>query len=542
MKHLFTSAAAMTLVPMGALASPDACNATKDIAIDGVTIAQASYAPAGEGSPLDHCIVQARMAERTGTDGREYAIRFELRLPDEWSGALAHQFNGGNDGEVVPALGQITGLVPGDGALARGMAVVSSDAGHDGKANPDAGLAGGNVFGLEFEARRDYGYAAVPQVQAVAEALTTAHYGTDITHRYGMGTSNGGRHAMVAASRMGDTFDGLLAGYPGFNLPRAAIQHAWDVQNFLSVGDTLPTAFSREEMQFVGSQVRAACDALDGAEDTLVLDPLGCQDAFDPMNMVCSDGQNSECLPRDKVEALIAIHDGPTNSAGEALYSDWPWDPGIASGGWRFWKLESPIPPWEQQPLIAVMGAGSLAQVFSTPPTEVGGTPAELQEFLVDYDFDAQGPRVTATSDAFPESAVEIMTPPDMDDPMLTEFVESGGKMVIFHGTADPVFSFLDTVNWYDRLSQNLGDATRDHVVLYPVPGMQHGQGGPAADSFDLLTVLTEWVETGEAPAPVKAKVRDDNEEADETVRGQMRPLCLYPQIAMAEGESISCQ
>ena len=542
MKHLRTSVAALAMLPCAAIASPEACETAAGLSLDGGTVTGATYAPKGEDSPLGHCIVTATIAERTGTDGKPYAIRFELRLPDDWTGSLVHQFNGGNDGEVKPALGTIAGLAPGDGALARGMAVVSSDAGHAGDANPEAGLAGSNLFGMEYEARRNYGYNAVPQVQAAAEALTTAFYGRDIDYRYGMGSSNGGRHAMVAATRMGDTFDGLLAGYPGFNLPRAAIQHAWDVQAFLSVGDTLPSSFTREEMSFVGASITAACDGLDGAEDGLVLDPIGCQAAFDPASMICGDGQNSDCLPADKVAALEKIHAGPSDSAGTALYADWPWDPGIASGGWRFWKLESPIPPWEMQPLIAVMGAGSLAQVFSTPPTEVGGSPSDLQAFLTSYDFDEQAPRVTATSDAFPESAVEVMTPPDMDDPMLADFVAAGGKLVIFHGTADPVFSFLDTAAWYDRLSENLGEATQDTVVFYPVPGMQHGQGGPSPDAFDMLTVLTDWVEDGTAPGPVTATVRADNEDVPEAVRGQTRPLCLYPQVARASGEGFACE
>ena len=81
------------------------------------------------------------MDERTGMDGKPYAIRFELRMPDDWQGRFMHQFNGGNDGAVVPALGEGTGVAMGNPALARGMAVVSSDAGHDGEANPEAGLA-----------------------------------------------------------------------------------------------------------------------------------------------------------------------------------------------------------------------------------------------------------------------------------------------------------------------------------------------------------------------------------------------------------------
>ncbi len=39
---------------------------------------------------------------------------------------------------------------------------------------------------------------------------------------YAGGTSNGGRHAMIAATRLGDQYDGILASTPGFHLPRAA--------------------------------------------------------------------------------------------------------------------------------------------------------------------------------------------------------------------------------------------------------------------------------------------------------------------------------
>lgn len=542
MKHLFTSAAALALLPFAASASPDACDAAAGLTADGVTITSTSYAPQGEESPLDHCVVQATMAERTGTDGKDYAIRFELRLPDDWNGSLMHQFNGGADGKVVPALGTITGLMPGDGALARGMAVVSSDAGHDETAYPEAGLAGGNTFGMEFEARKNYGYGAVPQVQSAAEALTTAYYDADIAQRYGMGASNGGRHAMVAASRMGQTFDGLLAAYPGYNLPQAGIQLAWVAQQLLTVSDTTFGALSREEMGTISTGITEACDGLDGAEDGLVMNPLACQDTFDPASVACADGQNSACVAPEKVEALTTILGGAKNSAGEQLASPFPWDPGIASGNWRFWNLESPVPPWEGHSLGVIIGGGSLAQVFTTPPTAVGPTPADLLAYQTSFDFDEDAPKIYATSDEFPESAMELATPPDKEDPMLTDFVEAGGKMVIFHGTADPVFSVLDTIAWVDRFNENLGDAASDHVAFYPVPGMPHGQGGPSADSFDMLTVLTEWVENGDVPDTVTATVRAENEEAPEAVRGETRPLCVYPQVAKAEGDGFTCQ
>jgi hypothetical protein len=34
----------------------------------------------------EHCLVKGRMHERKGSDGRDYAIGFEMRLPMAWNG------------------------------------------------------------------------------------------------------------------------------------------------------------------------------------------------------------------------------------------------------------------------------------------------------------------------------------------------------------------------------------------------------------------------------------------------------------------------
>jgi pimeloyl-ACP methyl ester carboxylesterase len=172
--------------------------------------------------------------QRIGADGKSYAIQFELRLPAEWNGRFLHQVNGGNDGIVEPALGDKPdgwasgGTVP----LARGFAVLSSDSGHSGSdpANKSLGLAAGAAFGLDPQARRDYGYAADMTLSPVAKKIIALHYGRQPDRSYMAGCSNGGRHAMVAASRMPENYDGFLVGNPGFDLPRAAVQHAWDVR------------------------------------------------------------------------------------------------------------------------------------------------------------------------------------------------------------------------------------------------------------------------------------------------------------------------
>ncbi|SDM34973.1 feruloyl esterase [Franzmannia pantelleriensis] len=478
---------------------------------------------------IAHCHVQGVTHEHTGIDGQEYGIRFELRLPEEWNHGFIHQFNGGTDGEVVPATGEV---LPGTGsALARGFAVVSSDAGHDSYAQ-DAGLASGARFGLDPQARQDYGYAAVAKLHPLAVSLVEDFYATEVRYTYGVGRSNGGRHAMVAAARMPDAFDGLLVGYPGLNLPKAALQHAWDIQAFTAIEGDVRRAFSRDDLALVANAVRQSCDHLDGVEDGIVADIDACQEYFDIEQLRCEAGHTQACLSSAQVAALKAVHGGPHNSQGVPLYSDWPWDTGIASQNWRMWKLESPIDDWDNRPIIGVMGASALAQVFTTPPTEVAGDPASLEEYLLTFDFDSDAPRIYASNDTFSESAMAFMTPPGVDDPEMVEFKAAGGRMLVFHGNSDPVFSVNDTTRWYRQLDHNHDGRADEFVRFYRVPGMPHGVDGVVTADIDFLSALTAWVEEGERPDAILAGVQPDNQEALDALGDISRPLCPYPRVA----------
>ncbi|UYO01075.1 MAG: tannase/feruloyl esterase family alpha/beta hydrolase [Devosia sp.] len=517
-----------------------------DFGIEGLVIASAEALPVGENAPVAHCMVKGHVGERTGVDGNTYRVSFDLRLPDDWNGRFVHQFNGGNDGAVVPAMGDLRNGDPADNALSRNYAVVSSDAGHDGAAHPEAGLAGGAQFGFDPEARSDYGYSAVAKLNPVATDLVEAYYGEPIAYSYGVGGSNGGRHGLVQATRLPDAFDGILAAYPGFNLPRAAVQHAWDVQAFKAINGDIRTAFTQEDLTLVADAVLAACDGLDDLEDGIIADYPACQASFDVTTLTCAAGSTNACLAPAQVEALQKIHAGPTNSAGEQLYSNWAWDRGIASGNWRFWKLESGVPPWDSMPLIATMGAASLATIFSNPPVDVGGDPAALEQFLLDYDFDTDV-TVAATTDAFAESPMDFMTPTDIGNPEMAEFRDAGGKMIVFHGISDPVFSVMDTISWYEKLDANADGKAADFVKFYAVPGMGHGSGSPATDKFDAFSALVDWVENGNEPDFLVATATPDNEYVPE-MANITRKLCPYPTIARFTGgveasyESFACK
>ena len=114
--------------------------------IESTTLVATGVIKLGNNAVPEHCLVKGRMYERKGSDGRDYAIGFEMRLPVAWNGRFFYQGNGGLDGAVVPALGALGGG-PLTGALMQGFAVISSDAGHSGPHPP--------FFGSEPQARLD---------------------------------------------------------------------------------------------------------------------------------------------------------------------------------------------------------------------------------------------------------------------------------------------------------------------------------------------------------------------------------------------------
>ena len=187
--------------PGAAFAQSEGCTpvTTQSLAVAGLVIAGSKMQEAGGGLPR-HCIVSGEVNDRTGADGKHYAIGFEMRLPVEWNGRFLDQANGGNDGVVLPATGDqpkalASGGIP---ALARGFAVLSSDSGHSGAdpVNNPLEVAAGAAFGLDPQARRDYGYSADITLAPIAKAIVAASYGRKPDFSYMFGCSSGGRHTM----------------------------------------------------------------------------------------------------------------------------------------------------------------------------------------------------------------------------------------------------------------------------------------------------------------------------------------------------------
>ena len=486
-----------------------------------------------------HCLLTGHMFDRvSAVDGKSYAIGFEMRLPNAWNGRFFYQANGGTDGSVVTANGGFGGGAT-TSPLAQGFAVISSDAGHNAAQNP--------TFGIDPQARLDYGYQAVGKLTPMAKAVIQTAYGKAPDRSYFGGCSNGGRHTLVAASRYADQYDGFIAGDPGWRLPLAATANTAGYQTYLSLASTsgnASTGFTTAERQLVSNAVAAKCDALDGAVDGLIQDTKACQAAFDLNRDVptCTGARDGTCLSAAQKTGIAQLFAGATTSTGTRIYSSWPYDDGLATNGWSFWKFTVP----------SILDSGAIAFIWQVPPAD----PATFNgpTFAATSNVDTLYANIQATNATYTENSLSFMTPPHPTD--LSQLKGRGAKLMIYHGTSDPIFSSDDSVAYLEGLRASNGGDASNFARLYLIPGMNHCSVGPATDQFDMLTPLVDWVEHGQAPDTVLASARGASNPggANPDVPAswsatRTRPLCSYPQVARYNGSgsldlasSFTCQ
>ena len=490
------------------------------------------------GQPVPaHCLVTGKMFERTSTvDGNAYAISFEIRLPLAWNGRFFHQGNGGIDGSVVTATGA-TGGGPLTHALHKGFAVLSSDAGHAGALGP--------FFGIDPQARLDYGYQAAAKLTPMAKSVLAGAYGKAPDRSYFGGCSNGGRHVFNAFARMPEQYDGYLAGAPGYNLPKAAVANIFGGQRYASVATdpaNISTGFTNAERATVAAAVLGKCDALDGAVDGLIQDVEACRSNFSLALDVptCPGARDGTCLSNAQKTAIAPIFSGAITSTGAPIYASFPYDAGLGAGGIPFWEFIAPVN----------LDSGAVGVIFAVPPATL---PFDGPAFALTGNVDSMFASISATNATYTESAMSFMTPPNPTQ--LSAVRNRGAKIMVYHGVSDPIFSADDSANWARGVAANHADASA-FARLYLVPGMGHCSGGPATDQFDMLASLVDWVERGVPPDSVTASARGAGNlggvNAEVPVgwaANRTRPLCPWPKVARYSGSgsldsaaSFSCQ
>ncbi|HEY4363061.1 MAG TPA: tannase/feruloyl esterase family alpha/beta hydrolase [Bryobacteraceae bacterium] len=437
-----------------------------------------------------HCRVNGILDQRTGADGKTYGIRFAIAMPDNWTGQYLQQGGGGLNGTVgEPVGGQAAGDQP---ALARGMAVATSDTGHQ---SSGGGFDG--AFMQDQQAALDFEYVAIGRLAVLAKQVIETYYGRPPSHSYYVGCSTGGREAMIMSQRYPEYFDGIVAGSPAMrtghsNLATRTVTVALNAVAPKSADGTAGPALSESDKKAVIAKLLDACDARDGVKDGMIFDATGC--TFRPKDLQCAGAKAEGCLSAEQVAAIEKGFAGPKDSRGRQIYSGWFYDTGIAAQGQGIPGLLNPGPSPVGRPVTATTQDidAEAATVENNPTSRIGDSYTWVN---------------------------------------LNSYSSHGGKLLFYQGLSDPWFSAKDTIDYYQRLTAANGGSSKvmDWSRLYLSPGMGHCNGGSATlDNFDMLSAAVNWVEKSQAPESVMATGR--------AFPGRSRPLCAYPAHAQYKG------
>jgi feruloyl esterase len=471
------------LVLLSAVAQQAPCESLKSLSIPQVTITTAEFIPAGPqktgrgtqgGTQLPaHCRVAATL-----TPSADSHIEMELWMPAEnWNGKFLALGNGGWAGNIETAA-----VAAG---LSRGYAAASNDTGHK----------GGNASFVVGHPEKviDFGYRSMHEMAVQSKTIIEAYYKRRPQLSYYQGCSTGGRQGLMEAQRYPEDFDAIIAGAPVNNQIHLNTQSvARQVEVLKEPSRLIP----QNKMTLFANAVVASCDEQDGVKDNIISNPQVCK--FDPKTLMCKAGDAPDCLTAAQVETAKRAWGPVKTKAGEMVYPG--SSPGFESG-YRMPEPGSPINP-----------------LYTDTPRYLAHQDPNWDPMSFDLDADLA---LAMKNAGFIEAT----------DPNLAKFKARGGKLLLYHGWADPGPAPENTINYVSAVTKKLRGNQEDWMRLFLMPGMGHCRGGIGPDQADFLGAMERWRESGEAPSRVVASRAPGNGRTAMT-----RPLCPYPQVAKYTG------
>jgi feruloyl esterase len=251
------------------------------------------------------------------------------------------------------------------------------------------------------------------------------------------------------------------------------------------------------KVRLLADAVVAACDDKDGIKDNIISEPRMCK--FDPVVLLCEAGDAPDCLTRTQVENAKSAYLPVTTKKGELVYP--ARSPGFETG----WRIPNPGQP--------------LNPLFADMPRYVGRQDPNWDVMSFDLETDLA---LAVKNGGFIEAV----------DPDLAKFKARGGKLLLYHGWADPGPAPENTIRYYESVNRKLEGKQDDWMRLFLMPGVGHCGGGVGPDQADFLATMERWRESGIAPDQIiatRSAARGGQTEMS-------RPLCPYPQVARHNG------
>lgn len=457
----------------------EACDALSGKTIGDATLSSATLVAAA-GQVDEHCKVAGQIGA---------SLKFEVTLPTEWNKKLLYAGGGGFDGALPGWPMSLSGSIA-------GYVTVGSNGGHD---DPS-----GAVFLNNPEVQEAFGSMSIHTVLTAVKLIVQERYGAGAEKHYFEGCSNGGREALIQATRHPEDFDGIVVRAPAYSFTELVLAFHNNMKHMVG---TQGGAISKAKASTIGGAVLKACDELDGLADGIVSDVEGC--AFDPADLLCAAGDADDCLTSEQVATAKAIYSEYKLGNGTSVYPGWGPGGEADEFGWPAWLIGDAM----------------------TPPIQLFFVDAFIRYWLVkDAAFDALTFEPEKNLPQIQEAAKILDATPD-----LSAFFARKGKMILVHGTNDWAISYKASIEyWKDVAAAVGGEAARDESMeFFLQPGVQHCFSGAGPDTIDLVDATAKWVEEGKRPSSaglVSAKLDASGKALLE------RPLCKYPMYPRYNG------
>lgn len=117
-----------------------------------------------------------------------------------------------------------------------------------------------------------------------------------------------------------------------------------------------------------------------------------------------------------------------------------------------------------------------------------------------------------------------------MNTPDLSEFRDTGGKMITWHGI-DDLLIYVNGSRQYSEAVQALDPGVRDYHRCFEAPGVMHYLHDKGFFPNSSFAALVDWVEKGVEPEALEG-IRSSVDEGDKS----KRPVCNYPLVARYVG------
>jgi len=397
----------------------------------------------------------------------------EVWLPngDDYNGRTMSTDNGGLNGCVhYVDMEYVSGM---------GFASIGDNAGHNGSSFDGTWMLNSNEKIVDWADRARH--ASVE----IGKEVVNEYYGSPAEYSYYIGCSSGGSQGLHSAQYYPSDFDGIISGAASADFQNLQSWSARFIQLTGTSGDA--TFLTKDQWILVQSQIEEECDeALDGVADGIIEDPTICN--FNASALHCDVKDDTRCLTSTQVTTVENVFTPLFNSDGQLLYP--ALLPGSQVDDFALGQLSGSV-----QGIARDYYRGGVYNDSSFDVTTVGQ--ADYRNAL---NLDRQH--------GYPSSF----------NGDLSGFRYVGGKMIMYHGMADPLTSGANSQRYYLKVADQMGldDGEMDVFLRYfRISGMAHcgvggiagagawmfGQNKAASDANNnIVNNLVDWVENGNAP------------------------------------------